>query len=202
MKQDLNASYWNNRYLQNETGWDTRGITTPLKMFFDGLSDKNLRILIPGAGNAYEAEYLLSKGFNNLFVCDFASEPLKHLKERCPGIKDENLLQKDFFELSGFSFDLIIEQTFFCALDPALRRRYFEKMFELLSPGGSLAGVLFDDELNTEKPPFGGSSKEYRAYFIDIFTIHTYETCYNSIAPREGREIFIHLKKKEPAGKH
>ena len=56
----LSQSYWNNRYLENDFGWDTGSITTPLKTYIDGLTDKSLKILIPGAGNSYEAEYLIS----------------------------------------------------------------------------------------------------------------------------------------------
>jgi hypothetical protein len=46
----------------NETGWDLGQVSPPLKAYIDQLTDKNLRILIPGCGNSYEAEYLLEKG--------------------------------------------------------------------------------------------------------------------------------------------
>ncbi|MDX5347428.1 MAG: TPMT family class I SAM-dependent methyltransferase, partial [Hymenobacteraceae bacterium] len=48
----LDQKFWESRYRSNETGWDTGAITTPLKMYFDQLHDKSLRILIPGCGNA------------------------------------------------------------------------------------------------------------------------------------------------------
>ena len=50
--------YWINRYKEERTGWDIGYPSTPLKEYIDQLQDKNLRILIPGAGNGYEAEYL------------------------------------------------------------------------------------------------------------------------------------------------
>jgi len=192
----LDKNYWNNRYLKNESGWDVGEISTPLKAYFDQLTNKNLSILIPGAGNAYEAEYLVNAGFQNVYVCDFAEEPLKNLSKRCPEIKKENLLQGDFFELpqKGF-FDLIIEQTFFCAIDPALRQAYFKKVHQLLKPNGKLVGVLFNDTLNKDHPPFGGSKTEYTDYFINLFKINVYDTCYNSIKPRAERELFINLEK-------
>ena len=128
MSPDLTETYWNNLYLDRQSPWDLGSISTPLKEYFDQLKNKNISILIPGAGNAYEAEYLINNGFENVYVCDFAEEPLKNLLRRCPQIKQSNLLQTDFFEIKDLNFDLIIEQTFLCALDISLRQKYFEKV--------------------------------------------------------------------------
>lgn len=196
MSQKLDINYWNQRYLDNEFGWDIGEISTPLKNYFDQLTDKNCCILIPGAGNAYEAEYLVNKGFTNVFVCDFAETPLLNLKKRCPAINLSHLLQEDYFKLSFKNkFDLIVEQTFFCALLPELRQNYFLKTKELLKPGGKLVGLLFNDPLNSDKPPYGGSSEEYPVYFKNDFKVNVFEPCYNSIKPRHGRELFINLQK-------
>ncbi len=174
----------------------------------------------------------MNNGFKNVFVCDFAEEPLNNLQKRCPAIKKDSLLQIDFFEINtshltrhaeldsasvldnekvqtlkrsrspsgqgddNFIFDLIIEQTFFCALDPALRQKYFDKMHSLLKPGGKLAGVLFNCQFDTATAPFGGTKEEYKQYFEKQFKINVYEECRNSIKPRIGRELFINLEKK------
>jgi len=194
MMHTLDAEYWNRRYLENDFGWDAGAVTTPLKNYFDQLTNKNLRMLIPGAGNAYEAEYLVNHGFTNVSVCDLAEQPLLNLKQRCPAFEEEHLLHIDFFKLQG-EFDLIVEQTFFCALDPALRPAYFKKMHALLKPGGRLVGVLFNDALNNNRPPFGGSRQEYEAYFKGSFHPKVFEACTSSIKPREGRELFMILEK-------
>lgn len=179
--------------MENDSPWDIGYVSTPLKEYFDQLSNKELCILVPGAGNSYEAEYLHRSGFQNVYVCDFAEEPLLNLLERCPAFPKEHLIKSDFFKLENLKFDLIVEQTFFCALDPSLRQAYFIRMKELLKPGGKLVGVLFDDKLNADKPPFGGTKEEYKEYFKNLFTIKVFERCYNSIKPRSGREIFINL---------
>lgn len=197
MTKDLNETYWNTRYLNLDSGWDVGFITTPIKNYIDQLENKELRILIPGAGNSYEAEYLYNNGFTNVFVCDFAEEPLRNLKNRVPGFPEHQLIKEDFFKLEHGDFDLIIEQTFFCAIKPSLRQAYFLKMFELLKPGGKLVGVLFNDVLNADKPPFGGNLLQYYSYFKNQFKIKTFETCYHSILPRAGRELFINLQKPE-----
>jgi SAM-dependent methyltransferase len=188
----LDAGYWSERYLQQDTGWDAGSITTPLKAYIDQLTNKDLKILIPGAGNAHEAEYLFNAGFKQVFICDLAPEPLANFLKRCPGFDPDHLLLQDFFDLKN-GFDLIVEQTFFCALDPSLRPAYFEKMEELLNPGGHLVGLLFNDVLNTDKPPFGGNKEEYLGYIPASLSIKTFEPAYNSIKPREGRELFINL---------
>lgn len=191
----LSKSYWNNRYKENNFGWDTGSITTPLKNYFDQFTDNNCKILVPGAGNSYEAEYLFNKGFKNIVVLDFAEEPLKNIKQRCPDFPSENLIQNDFFNHSG-QYDLIIEQTFFCAIDPELRNKYAQHMAQLLKPKGKLAGVLFNTVFEKEGPPFGGTKDEYLNYFKPYFEFKVFEPCYNSIQPREGRELFINLIKK------
>ncbi|MCW3072364.1 MAG: methyltransferase protein [Bacteroidetes bacterium] len=190
----LDEQYWTKRYREDDAGWDTGSITTPLKEYIDQLADKDISILIPGAGNAYEAEYLFNKGFSNVTVIDLSEEPLNNFKKRVPGFPQENLIMGDFFDHQS-EYDLIIEQTFFCALNPSLRNRYAEKMHSLLKPGGKLVGLLFNDKLNDDKPPFGGSKDEYIPYFEKYFTFKTVEACYNSIKPRTGRELFINMVK-------
>ena len=185
-------AFWNH---SGETGWDIGQVSTPIKEYIDQLSDKNLKILIPGGGNSYEAEYLFEKGFNNVFVVDISSIPLKNLTERLPSFPKENLLHADFFELED-TFDLILEQTFFCALDPSLREAYTDKMHQLLKPDGKLVGLLFNIPLNDDKPPFGGNKDEYEKLFSEKFKIEKMETAYNSIPPRAGNELFFKLRKK------
>jgi methyl halide transferase len=194
-KNKLDRAYWENRYLKNEIGWNIGRVSTPLKTYADQLEDKSLKILIPGAGNSYEAEYLWNRGFKNLYVVDIASQPLKNLKERVKDFPNTQLLNIDFFELDN-SFDLIIEQTFFCALNPTLRFSYSQQMHKLLKPQGKLIGLLFDFELTSSGPPFGGSTAEYRALFKTKFKIKKLERSINSIKERQGKELFFIFEKK------
>ncbi|MDO8993629.1 MAG: SAM-dependent methyltransferase, partial [Daejeonella sp.] len=53
LDSNLNESFWNERYRLNDTGWDLGHVSPPLKTYIDQLTDKNLRILIPGCGNSY-----------------------------------------------------------------------------------------------------------------------------------------------------
>ena len=90
---------------------------------------------------------------------------------------------------------MILEQTCSCALAPALRPAYVERMHRMLNEGGKLVGVLFDDPLNTEHPPFGGDRGTYLELFRKHFPDVSMEPCRNSITPRAGRELWIHARK-------
>lgn len=192
---ELSENFWQNKYETNKTGWDLGKISNPLKKYFDQLTDKSIRILIPGGGNSYEAEYLFNHGFTNVFVVDLAEEPLKNIKKRVKNFPSDNLIHQNFFDVK-LTFDLIIEQTFFCAINPNLRTNYVKKVHELLSKNGKLIGLLFEAELNKDHPPFGGSKKEYLNYFQPKFDIEIMESCYNSKGLRKGMELFIKLIKK------
>lgn len=122
----LNSDYWENRYKNNEISWDTGTITTPLKEYIDQIKDKSIKILIPGAGNSYEFEYLINNGFQNVYVLDFAQSPLNNIKYRISNCNENQLIKSDFFEHNE-TYDLILEQTFFCAIDPSLRSDYVTK---------------------------------------------------------------------------
>ncbi|RTL56316.1 MAG: methyltransferase [Sphingobacteriales bacterium] len=195
--KELNADYWSNRYQQDDTGWDIGYISTPLKEYIDQLTNKSLAILIPGCGNSYEAEYLLQTGFTNITLIDISPVLTKKLEDKFNTFNHKQLtiITGNFFDLKG-KFDLIIEQTFFCALDPALRKAYVDKMHELLKPGGKIAGVLFNKAFEGG-PPFGGTKEEYGQLFSGKFKIKTMESCYNSIAPRKDSEVFIIMQKTE-----
>lgn len=190
----LNKNYWQNRYENNEIGWDAGEITNPLKDYFDQIQDKSLKILIPGCGNGYEFEYLMNNGFSNVFTLDYARTPLENIKKRT-NCENSQLIQEDFFEHKG-KYDLIIEQTFFCALDPTLREEYVTKMYSLLSEKGKLVGLLFQFPLTESGPPFGGSKNEYLDLFSKKFEIKILETAHNSIKPRQENELFFIFTKK------
>jgi SAM-dependent methyltransferase len=192
---DLNEDFWSSRYREGADAWDLGGPSTPLKEYIDGLTDKSLKILIPGAGNSHEAEYLWALGFTNTHVIDLAKEPLENLKNRAKGFPESQAIQGDFFEHKG-QYDLVLEQTFFCAISPTLRADYAKQMATIIKPGGKLAGVLFNAPMNEDHPPFGGTAEEYKTYFDPYFDYSIYEACRNSIDRRMGTEWFIELVRK------
>ena len=192
-------TYWTQRYEADETGWNIGYASTPIVTYVGQLKDKNQTILIPGAGNAYEAEYLYQQGFKNVHVLDISEVPLESFKKRNPQFPEAQLLNEDFFTHKG-AYDLILEQTFFCSFVPTDENRshYAEKMHRLLKPKGILAGVWFNFPLtgNMEKRPFGGNKDLYLSYLEPYFKTITFEPCYNSIPPRQSNELFGIFEKK------
>ncbi len=185
--------YWSNRYRDKKTGWDLGKPSTPLKTYFDQLHNKEINILIPGAGNSYEAEYLYNNGFLNVDVLDISESPLTTFAVRNPSFPSDQLIEENFFDYEG-QYDLIIEQTFFCSFPPEQSKRlhYAKKMSELLKPSGKLVGLWFDFPLTGDmvKRPFGGSKAEYLTYLSPYFKTLTFEKCYNSVPSRADSELF------------
>lgn len=187
--------FWDNQYKKNQTGWDLGNISTPLKEYFDQIKNKSTKILVPGAGNAHEVAYLHNNGFDNVFLLDWSEKAIENFKQNNPNFDEKYLLCKDFFELDN-KFELIIEQTFFCALPPTMRSDYIAKMHELLVEKGKLVGLLFNIPLNSEHPPYGGSKSEYESLFENKFDFKILDAAYNSIKPRAGSELFFIATKK------
>jgi len=193
-------NYWSQRYTENQTGWDIGSPSTPIKEYIDQLDNKQLKILIPGAGNSYEAEYLFKKGFEQVHVLDIARSPLESLQQRVPSFPAEQIIEGNFFEHQA-KYDLILEQTFFCSFPPTQSNRqlYATKMHDLLKPQGKLVGLWFDMPLtgDMEKRPFGGNKEEYLGYLAPFFEVVVFEKCTNSIPPRNGNELFGIFKRKQ-----
>ena len=191
----LGQDFWNDQYIANTTGWDLGQVSPPLKAYIDQLTNKDIKILIPGCGNSYEAEYLLKMGFTNVSLIDIAPDLVERLKAKFKSEPHIKIILGDFFSHEG-QYDLILEQTFFCALDPGLRKNYVKQMTKLLKKDGKLAGLLFVKEFEKAGPPFGGSKEEYELLFRNDFELQVFESCYNSFDKREGTEIFVVMVKK------
>jgi methyl halide transferase len=187
----MQKEYWDQRWKLGETGWDLGEVAPPLKAYFDQLTDKQIKILIPGCGNAYEAQYLYEQGFRNVYIIEISSLAVESFKKRYPDFPKNRIIIGDFFEFEG-QFDRVIEQTFFCAIDPHRRFEYVQKVKTLLKPGGKLVGLLFDRQF-ADGPPFGGNTSEYAELFAKALKIEQMESAYNSILPRRGSELFIKM---------
>ena len=190
----LSADYWQNRYETRQTGWDVGHATEPLRRIIDSLPDTAMRILVPGAGNGYEVEYLWQRGFRNVTVIDLARAPLERLAARLPEFPAARLIEGDYFDHRG-QYDVQLEQTFFCALDPALRPAYVRQAHRLLAPGGRIQGVLFDRTFERPGPPFGGSAAAYRILFAPYFRLLQLQTSDHSESTRQ--EVIINFERRE-----
>lgn len=193
--QPLNQAYWDAQWQNQKTGWDIGKASPAITEYMKQYSNKNATVLIPGCGNAYEAEFLVANGFSNITLVDISPKAVELLKAKFKNVPQIKVLCEDFFKHSC-SYDLIIEQTFFCAIPPNRRKKYADKTSSLLNKNGKIIGLLFDKTFDQQGPPFGGCPCEYKPIFKDHFSIEKMEECYNSIPPRAGSELFIKLAKK------
>ena len=200
MKEVSQAEFWQQRYEKDSIGWDMGEVSPPLKAYIDQLpaSTKDQAVLVPGAGNAYEVGYLHEQGFTNVILVDFALAPIEAFAKRYPDFPAEHLICADFFNLSPeqYQFDWVLEQTFFCAINPSRRDEYVQRMSALLKSDGKLIGLLFDKDFGRNEPPFGGTKEEYQQRFEHHFKIDVMEPSYNSHPARQGSELFIQMRAK------
>ena len=188
-------SFWEDRWASKATGWDIGSVSTPFKVYIDQLEDKDTAILIPGCGNAYEAEYLLEMGFKHITLIDISPTATAILAAKFKAKPQVKVLCEDFFQHTG-QYNLILEQTFFCALLPELREAYVTRMHDLLLPDGRLAGLLFDRHFEQDGPPYGGSKAEYEAIFSPCFELLSFERCQHSIPQRKDTELWMEARRR------
>ena len=192
--KSFDSTYWNRLYQLGKTGWDIGYACPPIMEYFEQVYHKDLKILIPGAGNAWEAEGLWNRGFQNIFILDYSKDAIASFKKRMPSFPTSQLLHQDFFQHHS-NYDIIVEQTFFSSLQPDQRSNYAKKMHELLNPHGKLIGLLFNHSFPFAGPPYGGTPEEYTNLFKAYFKFKKFEVAYNSIEPRKQREHFLIFEK-------
>jgi len=188
--QNEKSNFWDSLYAFGSQGWDVGYAAPAICAYFDQISDKSARILIPGAGKAYEAEYLHKQGFTNIFVLDFARKPLQNFAERVPDFPKERILHEDFYEHSA-KYDFIVEHTFFSSAEEDFRDAFAKKMSDLLVFGGKYVGLFFNYEFEGSAPPFGAKESVYQDIFSKYFDLKSFAQATNSIKPRAGRELFF-----------
>lgn len=187
--------FWDNKWSNNQTGWDIGYASPAIVDYFEKYDQKDAKILIPGCGNAHEALALLALGYRNITLLDIATTAVEHLKNKFQNTENISIIKGDFFQHQE-QYDIIIEQTFFCAIPTNWRENYVTQAYNLLRGNGKIVGLLFNTEFEKQGPPFGGNTSEYMELFQNKFDVNIMETCYNSIAPRSGKELFVNLTKK------
>ena len=198
MKNVNDFEYWENIYLNNDTGWDL-GAPTP---YIEKISDKikKGKVIILGCGRGYDAVMLAKKGFEVTAV-DFSPSAIKFLNNLADkqGVLVK-IIQKDIFSLKGNfygHFDYIIEQTCFCAIDIKRRSEYEILVNKLLKVKGQLIGLWFPigKEVAEGGPPFGVSIKEIKLLFRDKWNIVKEEFSNLTVKKRQNREKIIIFEK-------
>jgi len=195
------ASFWDDKYLNNQAGWDMR-TTTPV--FEDLLHEQRFlkpgRILITGCGKGYDAILAAKMGYD-VYAVDFSVEAIKFAK----GLADKenvrvNFIQEDIFKLDLIYkdyFDYVYDYVTYCAVLPERRKEFVEITAGFLKPGGKLIALLFPVEERKGGPPYAVDVKEFYELISPHLDLKFSSRRIKSIKPRMGREVLqIYLKKE------
>ena len=200
--QFINSSmpeYWENFYQSGDMGWDL-GKPTPIFDDWIQCQTDSLSICILGAGNGWDAINFAEKG-HNVTAVDFAESAINNMQTSAQkkGIQI-NLIHSDIFDLGklfSHTFDIVLEYTCFCAINPTRRFDYVKMINKILKPNGKLVGILFpiDGDSNDDSPPFAVDLDLTISLFSKYFILDTKEIPTLSIKGRNHREVFIIFKK-------
>ncbi len=191
------VQFWSGLYREQRDGWELGRAAPPLARWFAAHSPSGRRALVVGCGRGHEAR-LLARAGANVTGIDFAAEAIadaRALAER-EGVPVD-FRQRDLFELGRDPdrYDLAVEHTCFCAIDPARRDEYVAVIADVLAPGGELI-ALFWAHGRPGGPPYTVDDAELRARFGARFEFLHVEIPRDSVALRAGTERLVQLRKK------
>jgi SAM-dependent methyltransferase len=189
--QWLTSEYWQRRFESDDTPWELGHPSVVLLEGFDLLARTGrpltgMSVLSPGCGRGSDALALVQLGAHVVAV-DWSPLPLQEMHERylkiAPSVGALEVLAGDFFEVPPRQVDCVAEHTFFCAIDPATRPRYVQRIAEWLRPGSYVVGNFFvlSDAIAAalpglsltqlgEGPPFATTVAELEKLFSPYFT--------------------------------
>ncbi len=160
----LDAAAWDARWAGGDTPWDMGGPAPPLVgALARGLVAPPGRALAVGCGAGHDARHVAAAGFD-VTAIDIAPQALERARALTPpGTPRIAFVLADLFALPPElrDFDVVIEHTCFCAIDPGLRDAWVDAVADALRPGGLLLGLFFVFESETG-PPFGATEEELR----------------------------------------
>jgi methyl halide transferase len=182
--------FWEGLYAEGRDRWELGAPAPPLA---DRLRTADLtlgRAIVPGCGRGHEVLLLAELGWDATGL-DFAEAPLVDARAAAAqrGLAP-TFVQGDWFaaaERPGWAggFDLLVEHTCFCAIDPARRGEYVDVAAAVLRPGGRVLGLLWNCR-EASGPPWDTTPEEMRQYFGRRFTVERLEPAVGSLERRGG----------------
>jgi len=185
-------SFWTQLYETKEDGWE---LENPSPVFLEMLPRMKLpksRVLVLGCGSGNDAAYFAEQG-HVVTAVDFSQEAISRGQAKYGKLANLKFVQSDLFKLDPAwtgQFDIIIEHTCYCAIDPERRDDLVKIWRRCLAPGGQILGVFFVME-KRKGPPYGGSEWEIRQRLQPYFQFHFWGRWRQSKAGRQGKELFV-----------
>jgi len=193
-----NSAYWQKRYEERRDGWDLGKAAPPLANFFEShiMPPPPARVVVPGCGRGYEVLRLAQLGYEVIGV-DFAQDAIDAGKRaaKTQQLTTAAFAARDFFvfaaepQYRGY-FDVAVEHTCYCAIDPVRRGAYADALLSVLRPGGLFVGLFWDCGF-AGGPPFSTDQEELHKRFGPRFPGGGFEPASGSVSPRAGQEILV-----------
>ncbi len=183
---------WSERYTQNDTGWDMGGPSPSLVWAVEKLKLPKMRVAVLGCGVGHDAQLFASKG-HKVTGIDFSPEAIHKAETLYPSNANLQWVCRDVFEISEefkASFDLVVEHTCFCAIDPLRRGELVRVWKSILSPEGQVLGVFFVMP-KTYGPPYGSTEEEIHDLMAKDFRKNLWVRSKVSHPGRLGRELIV-----------
>lgn len=192
------AKFWDPLFAADAGGWELGRAAPPLRAWFC-LNEhvlKGRRALVPGCGRGHEARLAAELGAQ-VTAIDLSPTAIAQAQARTGPELAVAFRVGDLFAQIGQppAFDVVVEHTCFCAIDPARRDDYVEAVADALEVGGALVG-LFYAHGRPGGPPFTTDAREIELRFQRRFEIETIEVARGSTLVRHGHELLAVLRRR------
>ena len=198
----MDRAFWQALYDTNDTRFDLRGPSTPFTDWLDAAQPRPGRAIVPGCGRGHDVVELARRGWEAIGV-DFAPTAIAdgRIGALVAGVAERaRFVEEDVFGLGpqhDQSFDLLFEQTCYCAIEAHRRDEYARLAARLVKPGGVLAFVVFPVDGRTGGPPFNIGVDEVPLRFAASFDLVSIGPPPRASAPaRTGKELFAVFRRK------
>jgi len=170
----------------------------PTPVFSNWVAGQNgcKSICVLGAGNGYDPINFAKYG-HKVTAVDFSKRAVDNLSKTSLAMDLKiDIRYMDLFklgELFSAYFDVVIEYTCLCAIDPDRRAEFCKVVHKILKQKGEFISLLFpiNKEDNREGPPFGINLDSMKSIFREKFRICNLKYYNETISARKGNEIFI-----------
>lgn len=197
-QQISESRFWSDHYNSDQKPWDLGEVSSSLHWAVQKIKLPKQRIAVLGSGAGHDASYLSQLG-HTVTGFDFSEEALKEAKTRYGENQNLKWVKENIFDLAEKfrdQFDLVVEHTCFCAIEPERRDELIKVWSSILTEKGQLLGIFFVMP-KVSGPPFGATELEVKERLEKFkFRFDLWKRSQFSVEKRLGKELIVLATKK------